>query len=110
MGVRIAIDDFGTGYSSLGYLRQRPIDVVKIDKTFIDDIVDDPQQHTLVAGIVSLAHSLNLTVVAEGIESDRHREVLEGLGCPLGQGYLYSCPVDATEALTWMSQPEPLAA
>jgi diguanylate cyclase (GGDEF)-like protein/PAS domain S-box-containing protein len=110
MGVRIAIDDFGTGYSSLGYLRQRPIDVVKIDKTFIDDIVDDPQQLTLVSGIVSLAHSLNLTVVAEGIESERHREVLARLGCPLGQGYLYSSPVDATEALTWMTQPEPLAA
>ncbi len=110
MGVRIAIDDFGTGYSSLGYLRQRPIDVVKIDKTFIDDIVDDPQQLTLVAGIVRLANSLNLTVVAEGIESDRHREVLERVGCPLGQGYLYSSPVDATEALTWMSEPATLAA
>jgi EAL domain-containing protein (putative c-di-GMP-specific phosphodiesterase class I) len=110
MGVRIAIDDFGTGYSSLGYLRQRPIDVVKIDKTFINDIVDDPQQRTLVSGIVSLAHSLNLTVVAEGIESERHREVLDRLGCPLGQGYLYSSPLDATEALTWLAQPEPLAA
>ncbi len=110
MGVRIAIDDFGTGYSSLGYLRQRPIDVVKIDKTFIDDIVDDPQQLTLVSGIVSLAHSLNLTVVAEGIESERHRDVLAQLGCPLGQGYLYSSPVDATEALTWMAEPAPLAA
>jgi EAL domain-containing protein (putative c-di-GMP-specific phosphodiesterase class I) len=110
MGVRIAIDDFGTGYSSLGYLRQRPIDVVKIDKTFIDHIVDDPQQRTLVAGIVSLAHSLNLTVVAEGIESARHRDVLDELGCPLGQGYLYSSPVDATAALTWMAQPSAVAA
>ena len=110
MGVRIAIDDFGTGYSSLGYLRQRPIDVVKIDKTFIDHIVDDPQQRTLVGGIVSLAHSLNLTVVAEGIESARHREVLAELGCPLGQGYLYSSPVDATAALTWMGEPAAVAA
>jgi EAL domain-containing protein (putative c-di-GMP-specific phosphodiesterase class I) len=110
MGVRIAIDDFGTGYSSLGYLRQRPIDVLKIDKTFIDGIVDDPQQMTLVSGIISLAHSLNLTVVAEGIENPRHREALIGLGCPLGQGYLYSSPVGAAEALALMAQPEPVAA
>ncbi|HET6529148.1 MAG TPA: EAL domain-containing protein [Actinoplanes sp.] len=109
MGVRIAIDDFGTGYSSLGYLRQRPIDVLKIDKTFIDG-VDDPQQMTLVSGIVSLAHSLNLTVVAEGIESPRHRELLSALGCPLGQGYLYSSPVGATEALALMAHREPVAA
>jgi diguanylate cyclase (GGDEF)-like protein/PAS domain S-box-containing protein len=106
LGVRIAIDDFGTGYSSLGYLRQRPIDVVKIDKTFIDDIVDDPQQLTLVSGIISLAHSLNLTVVAEGIESAQHLEVLAGLGCPYGQGYLYSSPIGPTEALTWMTEPQ----
>jgi diguanylate cyclase (GGDEF)-like protein len=108
MGVRIAIDDFGTGYSSLGYLRQRPIDVVKIDKKFIDDLVVDEQQHALVAGIVSLARSLNLTVVAEGIESIRHREVLAQLGCPLGQGFLYSSPVGPAEALAWLTQPQVL--
>jgi diguanylate cyclase (GGDEF)-like protein len=110
MGVTCAIDDFGTGYSSLGYLRQRPIDVVKIDKTFIDHILDDPQQLTLVSGIVSLARSLNLTVVAEGIESPRHREVLAEMGCPLGQGYLYSSPIGATEALSWMTRTEAVAA
>ena len=109
LGVRIAIDDFGTGYSSLGYLRQRPIDAIKIDKTFIDDMVDDEQQMTLVSGIVSLARSLNLTVIAEGIESERHRELLARLGCPLGQGYFYSAPVEPTEALTWMTRTEPLA-
>jgi EAL domain-containing protein (putative c-di-GMP-specific phosphodiesterase class I) len=106
MGVRIAIDDFGTGYSSLSYLRQRPIDVVKIDKTFIDDMTHDPQQVTLVGGIVSLAHSLNLTVIAEGIETEAHRAVLIQLGCPLGQGYLFSSPVGPNEALTWMTRPD----
>jgi diguanylate cyclase (GGDEF)-like protein/PAS domain S-box-containing protein len=110
LGVRIAIDDFGTGYSSLGYLRQRPIDVLKIDKTFIDDMVDNAQQHALVSGIVSLAQTLNLTVIAEGIETSRHRETLAGLGCPLGQGYLFSAPMGATEALTWMTTPQPIAA
>jgi diguanylate cyclase (GGDEF)-like protein/PAS domain S-box-containing protein len=110
LGVRIAIDDFGTGYSSLGYLRQRPIDVLKIDKTFIDDMVDNAQQHALVSGIISLAHTLNLTVVAEGIETHRHREMLARLGCPLGQGYLYSSPMGSTEALTWMATPSAVAA
>jgi diguanylate cyclase (GGDEF)-like protein/PAS domain S-box-containing protein len=110
LGVRIAIDDFGTGYSSLGYLRQRPIDVLKIDKTFIDDMVDNAQQHALVSGIISLAHTLNLTVIAEGIETSRHREMLARLGCPLGQGYLYSSPMGSTEALTWMATPATVAA
>jgi diguanylate cyclase (GGDEF)-like protein/PAS domain S-box-containing protein len=109
MGVRIAIDDFGTGYSSLGYLRQRPIDVLKIDKTFIDDMVDDTHQRALVAGIIGLAQTLNLTVVAEGIESQSHRDLLASLGCPLGQGYLFSSPVGPTEALSLMTDPQPLA-
>jgi EAL domain-containing protein (putative c-di-GMP-specific phosphodiesterase class I) len=106
LGVRIAIDDFGTGYSSLGYLRQRPIDVVKIDKTFIDDIVDSQQQLGLVTGIVSLAQNLNLTVVAEGIEDGTHRDLLVRIGCPLGQGYYYSQPIGATEAVSWLAAPE----
>jgi EAL domain-containing protein (putative c-di-GMP-specific phosphodiesterase class I) len=106
LGVRIAIDDFGTGYSSLGYLRERPIDVVKIDKTFIDDLVSDPEQQTMVSGIISLAHTLNLTVIAEGIETERHRDALAQLGCPLGQGYFYSSPVGPTEALTWLNDPQ----
>jgi diguanylate cyclase (GGDEF)-like protein/PAS domain S-box-containing protein len=109
-GVRIAIDDFGTGYSSLGYLRQRPIDVVKIDKTFIDDMVGGEQQLALVSGIVSLAQTLGLTVIAEGIESAVHRDLLARLGCPYGQGYLYSVPVDGTEALSQMTNGQPLAA
>ncbi|MET8150992.1 putative bifunctional diguanylate cyclase/phosphodiesterase [Actinoplanes sp. NPDC049668] len=110
LGVRIAIDDFGTGYSSLSYLRQRPIDVLKIDKTFIDDMIGSAQQHALVAGIVSLAQTLNLTVVAEGIEDATHRQMLAQLGCPLGQGYYYSAPLDPTEALAWLRAPMPLAA
>ncbi|WP_436527213.1 EAL domain-containing protein [Actinoplanes sp. HUAS TT8] len=100
MGIRIAIDDFGTGYSSLGYLRQHPIDIVKIDKTFIDDMVDSPQ---LVGGIVSLARSLQLVVVAEGIEDMAHRDLLIRMGCPLGQGFLFSSPLGPTEVLAWMT-------
>jgi diguanylate cyclase (GGDEF)-like protein/PAS domain S-box-containing protein len=109
-GIRVAIDDFGTGYSSLGYLRRRPIDVVKIDKVFIDDMVESPQQLALVTGIVSLARTLGLTVIAEGIESPVHRDLLARLGCPFGQGYLWSSPVDGTEALSQMTARQPLVA
>jgi diguanylate cyclase (GGDEF)-like protein len=110
-GVRVAIDDFGTGYSSLGYLHRRPVDVVKIDKMFVDDMVDSPQQLALVTGIVGLAQTLGLTVIAEGIESPIHRDLLARLGCPFGQGYLWSSPVDGTEALAQLTHAQgPMAA
>ncbi|GAB2620816.1 hypothetical protein Aab01nite_35360 [Paractinoplanes abujensis] len=96
LGVGIAIDDFGTGRSAPGDLRRRPIDVVKIDKTFLDDTA-------LVTGLVTLAQSLGLTVIAEGIEDAAHRDMLMRLGCPLGQGYLFSSLLDGTEALSRMS-------
>ncbi|MFC7527250.1 putative bifunctional diguanylate cyclase/phosphodiesterase [Actinoplanes sp. GCM10030250] len=109
MGIRIAIDDFGTGYSSLGYLRQRPIDIVKIDKTFIDDMVASQQALALVSGIVSLAQSLGLTVVAEGIEDPANRDLLVRMSCPLGQGFLFSSPLGPTEVLAWMRSAQSIA-
>jgi len=106
-GVRVAIDDFG--YSLAGPLTWRPVDVVKIDKTFVDGIVDGDRQLELVEGIVDLARSQGLTVIAEGIESPVHRDLLARLGCPLGQGYLFSSPVDGTEAISQMANRQPLA-
>ena len=103
MGVRIAIDDFGTGYSSLSYLSQMPVDVLKIDKSFIDDILHSNQQMALVETIVSLARTLDLAVVAEGIELDGHRQALVGMGCPYGQGYLFSKPVTPDEFHVWLN-------
>ncbi|WP_249998074.1 bifunctional diguanylate cyclase/phosphodiesterase [Actinoplanes sp. M2I2] len=97
MGVRIAIDDFGTGYSSLSYLSNMPVDVLKIDKSFIDDILHKPQQLALVETIVNLARTLDLAVVAEGIELDGHRIALTEMGCSYGQGYLFSKPITADE-------------
>ncbi|MER5944039.1 EAL domain-containing protein [Streptomyces sp. NPDC001928] len=93
LGVRIAVDDFGTGYSSLRYLRDFPIDVLKIDKTFIDDISKDPRQVALVEGIIHLADTLGLQVIAEGIEEQRQRELLADIGCGYGQGYLFARPM-----------------
>jgi diguanylate cyclase (GGDEF)-like protein/PAS domain S-box-containing protein len=103
MGVRIAIDDFGTGYSSLSYLSRMPVDVLKIDKSFVDDILHSPQQMALVETIVNLARTLDLAVVAEGIELSEHRDALVRMGCPYGQGYLFSKPVTAQEAVVWLT-------
>ncbi|WP_128378232.1 aminotransferase class I/II-fold pyridoxal phosphate-dependent enzyme [Streptomyces cavernae] len=101
MGVRIAVDDFGTGFSSLRYLRDFPIDVLKIDKSFIDDIAADTQQVALVEGIVHIADTLGLQVIAEGIEEPAQRDLLTQIGCQFGQGYLFFRPmsVDQSESV-----------
>jgi diguanylate cyclase (GGDEF)-like protein/PAS domain S-box-containing protein len=98
LGVRIAIDDFGTGYSSLSYLRHMPVDALKIDKSFIDDMVHSKQQRALVGAIVQLAETLDLRVVAEGVEEDTHRALLTEMGCAYGQGYLFARPLIESEA------------
>ncbi|MET0496252.1 MAG: EAL domain-containing protein, partial [Actinoplanes sp.] len=103
LGIRIAIDDFGTGYSSLSYLRQMPVDVLKIDKSFIDDILHSDEQLALVEAIVNLARTLRLAVVAEGIEDPGHRRTLIDMGCPYGQGYLFSKPVPPQQVSEWLA-------
>jgi diguanylate cyclase (GGDEF)-like protein/PAS domain S-box-containing protein len=91
-GVRIAMDDFGSGYSSLGYLRELPLDIIKIDKSFVHGIIDDPQDRAIVAGIVNLGRATNRGVIAEGVETESLHTELIGLGCDLAQGYLYEYP------------------
>jgi len=98
IGVRLAIDDFGTGYSSLSYLLELPIDVLKIDKSFVTGIASSWRRHALVEGIVRLARTLEVDVIAEGIETETERELLAGMGCHFGHGYLLSVPVDAEAA------------
>ena len=93
LGVRIAIDDFGTGYSSLSQLRDLPVDVLKMDRSFVRKLGQDAQEEALAAAIVDLAHGLGLPVVAEGIERPSQREVLSRLGCDLGQGFLFGRPM-----------------
>ncbi|MGK5681591.1 putative bifunctional diguanylate cyclase/phosphodiesterase [Actinoplanes sp. URMC 104] len=109
LGVRIAIDDFGTGYSSLSYLRQMPVDVLKVDKSFIDDVLGSEQQRALVDAIVTLARNLDLAVVAEGIEDEGQRAALASMGCPYGQGYLFSKPVWPDELTAGRPAGPPLA-
>ena len=98
IGVKLAIDDFGTGYSSLSYLRELPIDVVKMDKSFVDGIADSEQRLALAEGIVQIARTLRLEVVAEGIESEVQRDLLTAMGCHYGQGYLLAMPMPPNEA------------
>ncbi|WP_432137964.1 MULTISPECIES: EAL domain-containing protein [unclassified Streptomyces] len=98
LGVRIAIDDFGTGYSSLSYLREFPISILKIDKSFVDELGRSPEQYALVEGITHLADTLGLTVIAEGVEDVKQQESLISMGCRFGQGYLFAEPVSAEEA------------
>ncbi|MFJ5116659.1 putative bifunctional diguanylate cyclase/phosphodiesterase [Kitasatospora sp. NPDC088548] len=100
LGVGIAIDDFGTGYSSLSYLREFPISVLKIDKSFIDGLGASPQQYALVKGITRIADTLDVQVIAEGIENADQRDLLAAMGCPLGQGYLFARPLTSAQART----------
>jgi EAL domain-containing protein (putative c-di-GMP-specific phosphodiesterase class I) len=93
MGVRVAIDDFGTGYSSLRYLAHLPIDTLKIDRSFVTAMTDDPDDMAIVSSIITLAHGLDLSVVAEGVETEEQRKLLRLLRCDQMQGYLFSSAV-----------------
>jgi EAL domain-containing protein (putative c-di-GMP-specific phosphodiesterase class I) len=97
LGVRLAIDDFGTGYSALGYLKSFPVDILKIDKSFVDGVATNHEDTVLAQTIVQLGRTLNLQTLAEGIESADQSAQLEALGCTYGQGYLFARPTAPEE-------------
>ena len=99
LGVELAIDDFGTGYSSLGYLKHLPVDYLKIDRTFVRDMLTDPDDAVIVKAVIDLGSALGLALVAEGVETLEQAEGLTALGCHLGQGYLWSEPCEPWRAL-----------
>ena len=105
LGIKIAMDDFGTGYSSLAYLQKLQLDILKIDKSFVDGLGDNAHGSALVNTILSLAASLQLEVVAEGIETLDQRDELHSIGCLLGQGYLYSRPLDPVAMTRLLADP-----
>ena len=97
LGVGLSVDDFGTGYSSLNYLKQLPIDTVKIDRSFIRMIMSDPRDAAITKGIIGIAHSLKISVVAEGVDDIRQMEFLRQHNCDALQGYLISRPIPVEE-------------
>lgn len=109
LGVHCSIDDFGTGYSSLTYLQRLPAQIVKIDQSFVREMLDNERDRALVRGIVSLAHAFNRKVVAEGVETPAHAEALRRLGCDVLQGYGIARPMTLPDLVDWMRtwQPPP---
>jgi len=97
LGVRLSIDDFGTGYSSLSYLKRFPVDIIKIDRSFVRDVPHDADDAAIVTGIIALAHSLRLDVVAEGVETEAQLRFLKEQSCDLLQGFYLSQPVPAAQ-------------
>jgi EAL domain-containing protein (putative c-di-GMP-specific phosphodiesterase class I) len=95
IGIRLAIDDFGTGYSSMAYLKDFPVDRLKIDKAFVGNLEEEPSNIAILKAIIALGHSLGLKIVAEGVETPYQKAFLHGIGCDELQGYLFSKPLPA---------------
>ncbi|MDL5032772.1 EAL domain-containing protein [Pelomonas sp. APW6] len=104
MGVRLSVDDFGTGYSSLSYLKRLPVSEVKLDKSFVHDLDTDPDDRALASAVISIGQALDLSVVAEGVETEAQRETLLRLGCQIGQGWLFGRPMDPAAMSAWLWQ------
>ena len=109
LGVSFALDDFGTGYSSLTYLKRLPVGMLKIDQSFVRDMLEDPDDLAILQGVIGLANAFRRSVIAEGVESEEHGKSLLQLGCELGQGYAIARPMPARDIPTWIAQWQPHA-
>jgi EAL domain-containing protein (putative c-di-GMP-specific phosphodiesterase class I) len=108
LGVRVAIDDFGTGYSSLSYLSDLPVDILKVDKSFIDRVCTGEQGQSLTSAILTMSQAMGLQTVAEGVEQREQADWLQHANCALGQGYLWSRPLPLEQAKELLEAPNHL--
>ena len=104
LGVQLSIDDFGTGYSSMAYLKRMPLNELKIDKTFVSNMLNVKEDERIVRSIIDLAHHFDLQVVAEGVEDMPTLDALRALGCDVAQGYLFERPIPAKQFAAWLEQ------
>lgn len=102
LGIKFSLDDFGTGFSSLSYLKRLPIHTIKIDQSFVRDMLTDAEDAKIIAGIMGLAHAFDKEVIAEGIEDEQHISALLELGCIYGQGYVIARPMPSQEINQWI--------
>ncbi|MEI7538854.1 MAG: EAL domain-containing protein, partial [Comamonadaceae bacterium] len=110
IGVTFALDDFGTGYSSLAYLKRLRVKVIKIDQSFVCDMIDDPDDRSILEGVIGLAAAFRREVIAEGVETTEHGTLLLHLGCELAQGYCIGRPMPAGEIRAWVASWQPESA
>ncbi len=103
IGLQFSIDDFGTGYSSLTYLKRLPVDILKIDQSFVRDMLNDPEDLSIIEGVIGLAKAFHYQVIAEGVETASHGERLLALGCDLAQGYAIARPMLGSELPGWVA-------
>src|SRR5690606_17499039 len=108
-GITTALDDFGTGYSSLTHIRVLPVDVVKVDQSFVRNMLSEPEDCKIVEGVIALAQSFNIQVIAEGVESIAHGEVLLAMGCNQAQGYALARPMPIEQLMTFLSAYQPFS-
>jgi EAL domain-containing protein (putative c-di-GMP-specific phosphodiesterase class I) len=104
MGIKLSIDDFGTGHSSLSYLKRFPVDTIKIDKSFIQDMVKIPEDASLVQAIIAMSHSLGLNTIAEGVEDQEQLALIRELKCDFVQGYYFSKPLQPHKLAAFLSR------
>jgi diguanylate cyclase len=109
LGVALALDDFGTGYSSLTYLHRFPVDVLKVDRTFVLNLGRDPRTSTIVTGVAAMAHALGMVVVAEGVEASDQLATLRSLGCDVAQGNFLAPPMRAPQLDELLAAAEPVS-
>ena len=107
LGLKIALDDFGTGYSTMSYLKELPVNTLKIDKSFVIEMLNDSGSFSILEAAIGLSHAFRCQTIAEGVESEEHGRVLIELGCTIGQGFVIAKPMNADTFEIWLKEWQP---